>query len=305
MSRSKCCGGGTPPKIIEGRHVDIDGAGSSQDPLVVKVTTDLDTTDNRTFNLTLTGNGELSSPWRLEVNYAATATLGDIPNVDTTNRQNGYVLQWNNAASRWEAAPPVTAAAGSVTHGNGISGDGSVAQPLAVVGDGARYIQVSASGVGLSDTAIRELVRVYANATARAAEVLPPMEGSLSVLTSEPAILWYFNGTSWVRASGVKADAVGQFLSLSGAYTGGPVTAYTRQLSFTTGATGGFTVIAAGSLTSYAGILSAFVQPVGAPEWQVGNLRSSGGALLGTAYHTDGSVYVTTPLLGVLTAMLY
>lgn len=302
-----CCGGGLPPKIEAGRHVTVDGLGTPQEPLIISVTTDLAVEDNEVFNLILDGNGELDSPWRLQAAFAPTATLNDLPDVQAVNPPSGYVLTWNTADQKWEPAPPSVVPPGSVLHGNGITGDGSAGLPLTAVGDGTRYIQITGAGIGLNDGGLNALIRPFIDAAHRASASPPPVEGTISVLASNPDVLDYFDGADWIPITGGNGKDIqpGQLLALSGGYAGGRTTDYVAQLAATTDSAGTFVVIDNADLAGYSGVLDCNVQETGTTPWKC-VLRAGTNNIVATAYRIDnGAVYPGASITGTVRALLY
>ena len=308
---ARCCGstGSCACRVTGGRGITIRGTGSSQDPFVVESDRALDTQDNDQFNLILTGAGTLASPWLLEVQYAATADLNGLPDVDTetTAPTNGQVLAWNDSQQKWLPAAPTTAAAGSVTVGNGINGNGSAGTPLVAKSDTARYIQVSAAGLGLSDAGINRMLRMFATDADRNATTIAPETNTLSIVATRPGRIDYWDGDSWEPLkAGIFSDAAGQLLPLSGNYpAGGQVTQYVRQIVANTDANGVFDVIPAANLAGYSGVLSAHVQPVGGTPWTCMVLTATN-KITGVARRVDdGTPYAGFTINATVTALLY
>lgn len=307
MGRKPCCGSGLPPKIEEGRHVHVEGLGTPQDPLIISATTELSVQDNATFNLILDGNGTLEAPWQLQVAFAPTASIDDFADVDLAGAANGYVLTYDLATDTWKPGPPSTVPPGSVLHGNGVTGDGSSGAPLAAVGDGARYITVTAAGIGLNDGGLNALIRPFADATARASASPAPVVGTISVLASNPDQLDYFDGSTWIPITGGHSKDIqpGQLLSLSGAYAGGRTTDYVAQLSVVTDSTGAFEIIANTDLTGYSGVLHCEVQETGNTAWKC-MVKAGTNNITGVARRLDsGAVFPGATLTGTVRALLY
>lgn len=307
---ARCCGsvGTCACKVEGGRGVTITGTGTAQDPFVIASDRALDVEDTPTFNLVLTGNGTLQSPWLLHVEYAPTAQLTDLPDVDAPAPTNGQVLTWDEGLAQWVPAAAVTAPPGAVTTDTSLDGDGSVDAPLGVVADDARYLIVTADGVGLTDTGINRLVRPYADAASRAADPIAPLPNAISILDNVPGRLDYWNEetSEWRPISnGIGLDVTGEFLQLSGPYNAGPVTTRLEQISATTDANGEFEVLSAADLSTYAGVLTVHLQPVGTVPW-IPLVRAEADRVVGKAYRLDdGTPYVGFILNATLTAMLY
>src|SRR5215510_10072197 len=167
---ARCCGGATCACLIQtsGTQVSITGSGQPGDPYVIHGGVALQVADTSVFDLQLTGNGSTASPWVLSANFASTAKLDDLPDVNAPTPTNGQVLGWDAPSSRWTARPPTTAAAGSVTTDTALVGDGSAGAPLGVNEDPAGYLATRSTGLGLSDPGLNRIVRHYPNTTARA-----------------------------------------------------------------------------------------------------------------------------------------
>jgi hypothetical protein len=305
---ARCCGGTTCAcKVEAGRHVEVTGTGTAGDPFVIDAQTHLTVEDNTQFNLVLTGSGTLAQPWLLSVEYAGTGGLDGLPDVDTTGKTNAQVLGWDDALGQWTPRAPTTAAPGAITVGNGVDGDGSAGDPLVAVGDTARYITVTASGIGLSDSGINRMVRVFSTEFARDNANPVPIQGTVAIVETDTSVLWYYDGADWqVGIRGEALDNDGQLLSTSGAYAGGPTTKYIRQLSVSTDGTGAFVAIPAANLTDYSGVLSCRITPTGAgTAWQP-MITTGGGGVNGKAVRmTDGTALAGATITAVVEATLY
>jgi hypothetical protein len=304
----RCCPDSMPPKIEEGRHIDVTGSGTAQDPLVLSATTDLDVQDNAVFNMILDGNGTLEAPWRLQVAYADTARLDNLPNVTVPdNTPNGYVLGYDQVNSRWVPVPPATAAPGSVSRSNGLGGDGSSGSPLIAVGDSTRFISVTAAGIGLSTTGINSLIRVFPTVAARTAASPAPGINTLSLVETDPDRLDRWDGTEWVTVSGGHNLDIktGQLLELSGAYAGGSVTTYVKQLATVTDFNGAFEVIPADDLTDYSGVLECSVQETGTTFYHA-QVAAGANNIVGFARRLGTeAAYPNASITGTVRALLY
>jgi len=304
-----CCGGTSCAcKIEAGGSIVITGTGSPNDPFVVTADLNLAVIDNETFDLTLTGNGTVASPWGLEVDYAATARLTDLPDVAATAPAPGQVLGWNSVIGQWMPQDPTTAPTGAVTHGPSLQGDGSSAAPLAVVGNGARFITTDANGVGLTDPGVNRMVRRFVNDADRTAVASPlPDLNTLSMLDSSPGRVDYWNGTAWAP---VKPDydsvlVGGEFLRLSGPWTTQRRTYLIKQVAATSDAGGQITLLSSGDLTGKAGIISLWFQETGPLAVKCVPL-AVGAIVKANCYHlTDGALWPGQNIVGTVTAWLY
>jgi hypothetical protein len=163
---------------------------------VFAVQTHLTTDDTEQFQLALSGSGTLDSPWLLQVTYSGGAGLNGLPDVDADLPDDGYVLGYDASTQTWVPQAPTTVAAGTNTVGNGIDGDGSSGDALVAVGNAARYISVTGSGIGLSDAGINRLVRVFDTIAARDAASPVPVEGTLAFVADTPDALYYYDGAA-------------------------------------------------------------------------------------------------------------
>lgn len=302
----RCCQGATCSCAIEaGPQITVSGVGSAGDPYVIEADVDLTVSDNSVFNLTLTGGGTAASPWVVSAQFAATALLDDIPDVVITSVANAQVIGWDSATSKWTNRAPTTAASGSVQHDTSLSGDGSGGSPLQVVEDANGYLTTGASGLGLSTTGKNRLVQHYVNSAARGSGTTPDLN-TLTMLDTAPGRVDFWNGTSWEELLEVARDVgSGEFLQLSGGYTGGPLIQMFRQVSETTDVNGLFDMLSVADLTGYAGVLTLTFQPTGAVGFAC-NAVTATNKIQGQAYRlTDGAVYPTQGISGVVTAWLY
>jgi hypothetical protein len=267
----------------------------------------LSATDNTTFNLSLGGTGTVSDPYVLTVNYASTAKLDDLPDVNAPTPTNTQVLSWDTATSKWIPRNPTTAASGSVANDTSLNGDGSGGSPLAVNHDPNGYTQTGAGGIGLTDNGKRNMVLHYANAATRASATPTPALNTVSMLDTNPGQQDYWTGSQWVPVTnGVSRDLGTEFMALSGSYDGtSPVTLLVRQVSLATDALGYFDVLGAADLTSAAGVLSCHFQETGPVPYKAmvsPNINVVGGV----AYRLDtGDVYPTQAISGIVTAYIY
>ena len=311
----RCCGGASCSCVIEGgAHIQVAGVGSAADPFVIVGDVDLEVVDNITFDLTLNGAGTLASPWTLGVNFAATARLDDLPDVNAPAPANGQVLGWDSALERWTARAPTTAASGAVTHDTSLAGDGSGATPLQVAEDPARMLGTTAAGLGLNDTGMNSVVRKYPDATARTAAAPAPVTNALTMLNTNPGQIDFWNGSAWSPAGLFLLAMTGQeMFELSGPYTGAErVTLMVRNVEGMTDEFGVFDAIDSTELAGRAGVLAAFAQatapggPASVASPFVVILTPVGSALQGIAYRVDdGEPLALSPVTCTVLALLY
>lgn len=304
-----CCQGAScacKVSAVEGGHMVVSGSGQANDPFLISADVSVGVVDNLVFDMTVNGTGTGADPWLLSVNFAATARLADIPDVNDAAAATGQVLAWDG--TMWSPAPPTTAAAGSVTHGPSLGGDGSAGAPLAVVPDTARGIQVAATGVGLSDTGMRATVRHFADATARNAMSPGPLVNTLTMLDTAPGQVDYWDGTLWRPiADRVNTQPGGtEFLQLSGPYNGiTPIARVMSTITATTDGTGQFTILSTAALTGKAGVFSVVFQETGALAYKA-VLNAVGGQVVGKAYNlVGGAPLAGSPVTGLVIAYVY
>jgi hypothetical protein len=305
---ARCCGGSTCScKYVEGRHLEITGSGTAADPFVFAVQTHLTTDDTEQFQLALSGSGTLDSPWLLQVTYSGGAGLNGLPDVDADLPDDGYVLGYDASTQTWVPQAPTTVAAGTNTVGNGIDGDGSSGDALVAVGNAARYISVTGSGIGLSDAGINRLVRVFDTIAARDAASPVPVEGTLAFVADTPDALYYYDGADWVVViRGRGRDIDDEFLATSGSYAGGPIVTYFRQISTTTDGSGAFVALPSADLTNYSGVLSCKVIPSGAGTAWIPMVTTGGGGVNCRAVRvSDGANLAGASITATVEATLY
>jgi hypothetical protein len=310
----RCCGGATCSCVIDnGMHIQIIGTGSPSDPFVITGDIALQAQDNTVFDVGLTGLGTTAVPWQLSVNFASTAKLNDLPDVNAPAPTNGQVLGWDTATGQWTNRAPTTAAAGTLTHDTSLAGDGSAGAPLQINEDPARMLATAAAGLGLSDTGMNAVVRKFADSTARAAATPAPVTNALSMLASNPGQIDYWTGTAWSPAGVFVLSMAGNELyQRSGPYTGAQRVTYTvKKVTAITDSDGLFDVIPAVDIASKAGVISATVQVIAA---DVGSLVTpyavvvvpSGGAIKGATYRLDdGQPLALSPVSVTVTALVY
>ena len=304
-----CCQGATcacKVAAVEGGHMVVSGSGQANDPFLLSADVDLQVVDNLIFDMTLNGTGVGTDPWVLSVNFAPTARLADLPDVDDTSAALGQVLAWNG--TQWAPAPATTAAAGSVTVGSGISGDGSAGAPLKVAADSARLVQSAATGVGLSDAGMVAVVRHFADGTARNAMVPGPQVNSLTMLGTAPGEVDFWDGTKWLPiADRVNTQAGGtEFLQLSGPYNGiTPINRVMSAITATADGAGLFTILSTADLAGKAGVFSVVFQETGPLAYKA-VLNATGGQVVGKAYNlSDGSAAAGATITGLVIAYVY
>lgn len=291
----RCCGGASCSCVIdEGTHVQIVGTGSPADPFLITADVDVQAVDNSTFDVHVTGFGTVASPWAIEVRYAATAKLNDLPDVTAPSPTNGQVLGWDSSTSQWTPRAPTTAAAGTVTHDTALTGDGSAGSPLGVNEDPARMLATAAAGLGLSDTGMNSIVRKFADATTRSSASPTPVTNTLSMLGTAPGKIDYWDGDSWEPAGVFSLALSGQEMwQQSGPYTGVQrLTLMVRNVSQITDTNGVFDAIPATDLAGKAGVVTAIAQATGVSGVTLATpftvvLTPSSGAIKGTAYRLD------------------
>lgn len=305
----RCCGGSSCACLIQssGTQISITGSGTAGDPYVVHGAIALQVADNSVFNLSLSGAGSTASPWILGVDFAASAKLDDLPDVQITSQTNGQVVGWDSALSRWTNRAPTTAASGSVQHDTALVGDGSAGSPLGINEDSTGFLATAAGGLGLSDTGKNRIVRHFASSAARALATPLPDLNALSMLDDHPGRIDYYTGVAWAEYGQFTPDfGTGQLLALSGTYsTSVKATLMVRQISATTDGSGYFEMLSVTDLSGKAGVLGCWFQPTLSSVFGT-IVETTTTTVRGHAYRlTDGSAHATQPVSGVVLALVY
>jgi hypothetical protein len=308
-----CCGGASCAcKIDPGEGIAVSGSGSPQDPFVISADRVIQTADNVTFDVSVTGAGTTLNPWVLSVTYASTAKLDHIPDVDAPSPTNGQVLGWDNSLQKWTPRAPTTAPTGAVSHDTSLQGDGSVGDVLRVNANSARGVESTASGVGLTDATMNMLVRRYTDAAERAATSPTPVVNSLSALTSNPGEIDYYDGSAWVPVKGPYDSAIQStgFMQMSGAYDGTRLTRLVKEINDTTDANGLFDVLSITDLAGAGGVLTMQFTETGddplVPSLAHVTVYPQTDHVVGVALTiTDGTPLASQPVMGLVEAWLY
>ena len=310
----RCCGGATCSCAVEeGLHIQIVGTGSPGDPFVIVGDIGLTVQDNTVFDLHLNGIGTIAAPWVLSADFAPTARLDDLPDVNAPAPTNAQVLSWDTATSRWIARAPTTAAAGTITHDTSMLGDGSAGAALQINEDPARMLATAPAGLGLSDTGMNSIVRRFADTTTRAAATPAPVVNSLSMLSAVPGQIDYWNGTAWGPAGMFALALTGSALyELSGPFTGAQrVTFMALNVNTITDNLGMFDILAAADLAGRAGVITVTTQVTMAAPGALTTpyaivVVPASGAIKGATYRLDdGQPMALTAVQCAVTALVY
>jgi hypothetical protein len=307
-----CCGSGSSCscKISAGSGIEVTGSGTAVDPFVLSASVGFEAESNDRFTVTITGTGSTGNPYKMSVDYAPTSKLDDVPDVNAPAPTNGQVLSWNAATLTWVPAAPTTAAAGSVTHDQSLSGDGSVGAPLAVVPYAARFIALhAANGIGMSDAGVNQLVRHFTDAGARASATPAPVLNTLSILDSAPGQITWWDGAQWAPlAASFDTAYLGsttEFLALSGPYTSGRLTHLVKQFSGVTDASGNVDILDASDLTGRGGVLTCQFQETGALPFKVVVFANTD-RVSGHVFNlVNGTPYASQAFTGIVDAWVY
>lgn len=305
-----CCGSGSgcSCKITAGTGMEVSGSGTALDPFVLDAAVRIESFDTNEFDVTVSGLGTAGNPVQIWVLYADSATLQAIPNVDAATPFNGQVLAWNSATQKWVAQNPTTAPVGSVSHNQSLSGDGSVGTPLAVVPDAARGLALrGAQGIGLSDAALNTTVRGFIDWAARAAATPAPDLNTLSMLDTAPGVIEFWDGSSWSPLPPTEGLTVvgGEFMALSGSFSGERTTHLIKQVSGTSDGAGLLEILAPADLASYAGVLSVSFQETGALGFKAVLFADTNRVAAHVFRLTDGAAFPAQAFTGIVDAWVY
>lgn len=306
-----CCGGtsGCGCQIIGHGALEVSGSGQPSDPFILDVEVDFESSYNKTFTTLIQGDGSEATPYTPVVTFSDTAQLDDIPDVLAPNPSNGQVLAWNAAQGKWVAQAPTTAPAGAVLHDTSLNGDGSAGAPLNVLNHPSRLLGTFPEGIGLTNLGMASVTQHFSDDAARAAAIPAPFLNQMTMLDTEPGIIYYWTGAAWSVLPNQTAWEVpnGAMLQLSGPYSDGlPVTIMVRQIDTTTDASGNFDIFGTTELAGRSGVLTAQITERGTgTPWQA-MVNASANKIVGTAYRmSDGSVMAGTPITASAQAILY
>lgn len=301
-----CCGGGACNCRIEvGDGLTLTGTGTLTDPFVIEAAFPLTVQDNDQFDLDL---ALIAGTYHLEVNYASTAKLDGIPDVNAPGPANGQVLAWNAATQTWVPQNPTTAAAGSVTHDQSLTGDGSAGAPLAAVLYAARGLALhAADGIGLSDAAVNQMVRGFLDGPARDLASPAPDLNTLSMLDTAPGRIDYWNGSQWLPLPDSFDTVIvgGEFMALSGSFLGSRVTHLMKQFSGTTDPAGVMDILTPADLAGFAGVLRVTFQETGTLSFKAVVFANTDRVSAYVYRIADGVLYPAQAFTGQVDAWLY
>lgn len=196
MPRCDCSGGQCSCVVIGGSGATVTGAGSTSNPYIVSadptIPARLRVADTSTVDLTAVGNGTEDDP--LVLSAVATVALDDLTNVTAPSPTAGDTISWNG--TQWVNGPPPVVPAGAVNVGPGLTGDGSVATPVAAAVSGVWGVDPlddygDNSTVGLA-------IYVDANGQLRAEPRDTHGEVSWDEITGKPSAF----PTTWDKVSG-------------------------------------------------------------------------------------------------------
>lgn len=135
MARCGCSGTGCSCLVQGGTGIEVDGAGTENNPYVISSTGGgsgggggLTVADTATIDMVLLGTGTTEEPYVLSGN--ATVSMDELLDVADQDPTEGQVLAWNGTV--WQPIPATTAPAGAIAVGSGLLGDGSAGDPLRI-----------------------------------------------------------------------------------------------------------------------------------------------------------------------------
>ena len=232
-----CCGQSTCACILEeGVGIEITGSGTATDPYVITSTvTDLSqflrVVDTTTVNLTLSGTGTTEDP--LELRAYSTLRLTDLSDVDDPSGGPavGESPVWvgSGADGHWEFDVPPPSPAGATNVDNGLSGIGSVGDPVVVETSGVWGVG-ALSGLGVDSTIGLEIY-VDSAGDLRTEPVLPDWDditGKPTSFTPDPA-------ATYLSAQITDLSTVGNAAKVNGIKISSTSTSVTPPSSPTTG----------------------------------------------------------------------
>ena len=168
-----CCGGGAATIIQDGPGINVSGSGTTDDPYIVSASqgTFIQTQDTSTVDLTLVGTGTADDPFLITANIQMVVdNLIDV--LDPTPPVTGDTLVY--VTDHWEYQPPPTQAPGAVNTGGGITGDGTVGDPIAI--DVSDLVSTSTSGLA-----------TYIDSNGQLRAVAPPSTVAWANVTGKPS----------------------------------------------------------------------------------------------------------------------
>lgn len=130
MPRCDCAGGQCSCVVIGGSGATVTGAGSTSNPYIVsadpQLTTALRVADSPTVDMRAVGNGTEEDP--LIISADATVSMDDLTDVEAASPAVGDTLSWNG--QEWVTGAPPVVPPGAINVGAGLTGDGSVEEPV-------------------------------------------------------------------------------------------------------------------------------------------------------------------------------
>jgi hypothetical protein len=213
------CGNAGCACIIQpGAGIAVTGSGSTTDPYVIESTISglsqfLTVLDTPTVNLTLTGAGTVADPLLLRA--ASTLKLTDLKDVADPGGGPAVgespVWTGSGADGHWEFKIPPPSPAGSTNVSNGLTGVGSVGDPVLLATSGV-WGSGSLAGLG-SDSTIGLAVYIDSAGKVRAAPVSAPswasITGKPTVFTPDPAATYTVSQITDLSTNGNAAKVGG------------------------------------------------------------------------------------------------
>lgn len=294
MPRCDCAGGQCSCVVLAGSGTTVTGAGSSSNPYIISadptIPGRLRVADTSTVDMSATGNGTADDP--LVISADAQVSLDELTDVSAASPAVGDTISWNG--QEWVTGAPPVVPPGAVNVGPGLTGDGSVATPVAAAVSGVwgtppLDVYGDNSTTGLA-------IYVDANGQLRAEPRDTSGEVTWDEIVGKPSAF----PTTWDQVSGkptlwdVSSDTTAttvatgwQVLWASSRNRGGITTASVRMRR--TGGT--ISVPSSGNVGNT--VLCRLTNPALRP-FQYGNLTTSSSGATMLAYINDGGQIILT-----------
>lgn len=139
-----CCGGASAVVIQSGAGLSVTGSGTVADPYIISgnIKPAMVGADTHTVDITINGSGVIGDPFVIQAD--ATLSVNDLVDVnDSTPPVLGDVLQFDG--DNWVYGPTPAQAPGQVNTDQGLTGDGTLLNPVGIAVSEA--VQSATSGL--------------------------------------------------------------------------------------------------------------------------------------------------------------